>query len=494
MKLTKQYTHLLFSFLRSHKFLLFLSLTLAVAQGLQAQTSRTIALDLDSIASSLAAAPMEFSNEAQANPLLFSLPLPEGGDLLFKVVESPIMSADFAAAFPNIRTYSVQAVEKPAVQGRLTVSPNGLFGVIFTSTGMANIHPVDLLDPVLHEVTYEVDLAGAVCNFDEIGNLFKAEEGTPKNSISNGATRRTYEMAIVATGEFYNANGATVPAATAVVTASVNSIQAIYDRELAVRFTLLTPVIYTNPATDPFDPAGNRTLQAAETVAANFPIGTYDIGHAFHTYTSGGSGVAALGVVCDNSSYAPISGTGPMKAAGWSGNSSNTSNGWIQLSSHEFGHMFNMKHTFNGTGGSCTSNISSTTAYEIGSGTSIMSYSSSCQADNNIPESGVADNYFHANSLEAAHTYISGETCHTAASTGNTPPVVNANPCGGSHTIPKSTPFTLTGSATDANNDVVYYSWEQYDEDGTGTPTQGYIGSTAAGSSIAPLFRSYPPT
>ncbi|MEK7415998.1 MAG: hypothetical protein AAB263_22060, partial [Planctomycetota bacterium] len=112
----------------------------------------------------------------------------------------------------------------------------------------------------------------------------------------------------------------------------------------------------------------------------------------------------------------------------------------------------------------------------------------------NIPESGVADNYFHANSLEAAHTYISGETCHTAASTGNTPPVVNANPCGGSHTIPKSTPFTLTGSATDANNDVVYYSWEQYDEDGTGTPTQGYIGSTAAGSSIAPLFRSYPPT
>ena len=39
------------------------------------------------------------------------------------------------------------------------------------------------------------------------------------------------------------------------------------------------------------------------------------------------------------------------------------------------------------------------------------------------------------------------------------------------------------------------YCWEQYDEDGNGaTPTQGFIGNTASNSSIAPLFRSFPPT
>jgi hypothetical protein len=54
---------------------------------------------------------------------------------------------------------------------------------------------------------------------------------------------------------------------------------------------------------------------------------------------------------------------------------------------------------------------------------------------------GVSDNYFHANSLERAINYIASQSCHTATSTGNTPPTVNANPCGGSYTIPKSTPF-----------------------------------------------------
>jgi hypothetical protein len=72
--------------------------------------------------------------------------------------------------------------------------------------------------------------------------------------ITNGTTRRTYRLAIVATGEFGAANGGTVAAAQAVVTASVNAAQVFYDRELSVRFTLLTPFIYLDAATDPFDP------------------------------------------------------------------------------------------------------------------------------------------------------------------------------------------------------------------------------------------------
>src|SRR5690606_31386694 len=78
---------------------------------------------------------------------------------------------------------------------------------------------------------------------------------------------------------------------------------------------------------------------------------------------------------------------------------------------------------------------------------------------------------------------------------GNTPPTADASICAGPYTIPISTPFELTGSGSDPNGNTLTYTWEQIDEDGTGiNPTHGFIGSTAAASNIAPLFRSYLPT
>ncbi len=388
------------------------------------------------------------------------------------------------------------SVSDPAVQGRLTVTPNGFFATILTHQGMVDIHPLDLNNPLLHKVTYEADLEGFECG---VSGFSGAAPGDEKSAVSNGTTRRTYDLAIVTTGEFHDANGGNVPAATAVVTATMSGIQAIYDRELAVRFMLLTPFVYTNFNTDLFDPNSGleRTTMAAQAVAANFAANTYDIGHAFHDEDQApaaheGGGIANLGVICSTATE----GTGFARAGGWSGSFSNTGNGWIRLASHEFGHMFGMNHTFNGNGNGCnTGNLSFNTAYEIGSGTTIMSYNGSCGAGQNIPGVGVSDNYFHTNSLTSAVAEIASETCHTALVTGNTPPVVNANTCGGTFTIPKSTPFRLTGSGADADGDVIYYAWEQYDEDGAGVnPTHGFIGATAAASNLAPLFRSYPPT
>jgi hypothetical protein len=130
-----------------------------------------------------------------------------------------------------------------------------------------------------------------------------------------------------------------------------------------------------------------------------------------------------------------------------------------------------------------------------------MSYQGICGTGQNIPASGVLDNYFHANSLERMVNYINntnnnqGGSCPTTSATGNTPPVTNANPCSAMLTIPISTPFSIDGTATDANGDNLTICWEQYDEDGAGVcPTHGFIGATAGASAIAPLFRSYPPT
>jgi hypothetical protein len=487
--------------------LIVLLFTLQSTAQSKVNISRDIPINLNTIVSTLSEAPIEFSQEAQTKPLNIALPLPSGGERLFTVVESPIMAADFAALYPNFKTYGLVAVDNPHVTGRMTVTPYGLNAIVFLEAGTMGIRARDLLNPRIHQVYLgegDNPLLADKCQFDEslTPQTKPTQPPTAITAFSNGTTRRTYRFAVVTTGEFTAANGGTVSSASAVVTASVNAIQAIYDRELSVRFTLLTPFIFTDYTIDDFNPSSglSRTAMAAQSVIAHFAVGTFDIGHVLHDQDQtpalhSGGGVAGLGVVCSNTTGS-VGGTGPNKAAGWSGSFDNASNGWYGLFAHEVGHMFGMPHTFNGSGASnCTTgNISSTTAYEIGSGNSLMSYNGLCDATQNITDGGTADDYFHTNSLELAVSYMAANTCQTSVSTGNTAPVVNANPCGGSYTIPLNTPFTLTGSGTDANGDVIYYSWEQYDEDGAGIPTQGFIGATAGASSIAPLFRSYPPT
>lgn len=466
------------------------------AQDTGTKPSRIISLDLNQLSRQLSAAPLERTTRARNAPLIMDLPMPDGSSGTFQVVESPIVSPDFAASYPDYKTYMVQDIENPAISGRISLTPYGFNAVILTPEGMIHARPLDINNPVAHEIKM-TDLTDSPieCSFDASLNEIPAIPEPPGQSFTNGVNKRTYRLAIVTTGEFTAANGGTVPAAIAVVTASVNGIQAIYERELSVNFQLLLPFIYTDANNDPFTQGMDRTTMAASAVGANFNVNDYDIGHVFHDENQGAAnlgsgGVANFGAVCSNTPQ----GTGVRKAGGWSGNFDNTSSSWISLAAHEFGHMFSMSHTFNGTGNNCTSNISTSAAYEIGSGTTIMSYNGSCDGTQNIPGSGLADHYFHAYSLEQAINFINGQTCEMSTPTTNTPPVVNANTCGGPYTIPVGTPFRLTGSGTDANGDVIYYTWEQYNEDGTGTPTQGFIGAQAAASATAPLFRAYPPT
>lgn len=425
---------------------------------------------------------------------------------LFSVKEFSIYGKE-KNPYPEIKTYKLYDRSSNAPAGRITSGPAGISIIYLKNGRMIRIYksnPTDLKSKnYVQEIGIsELDRSLHTCqNHPELG--VESQDIENKDPIEfdseilkrNGSTKRVYRAAIMCTGEYFVANGGGATAIRQLMISNLNDISAIFENEVAVEMYMAvgSPRLQQDVNNDPFDPSfGSRTAQAQNAISNAFPIARYDVGHVFHNHSPGDGwdtgGVAALGAVCADN----------RKASGWSGSFNNTSNGWIQLAAHEFGHMYDATHTFNGSGdANCTPNISGVSNYEIGSGTTIMSYNGLCDADQNIPGSGVADNYFHANSLERMVDFLETRaTCNQVdwIMDNNNEPVSNANPCGALYNLPRSTPFMLKGEGTDIDGDMLTYCWEQYDEDGPGTPTIGLIGLAAGSNATCPLYRSFPPT
>ncbi|MFQ3589894.1 MAG: reprolysin-like metallopeptidase, partial [Chloracidobacterium sp.] len=159
---------------------------------------------------------------------------------------------------------------------------------------------------------------------------------------------------------------------------------------------------------------------------------------------------------------------------------------------HELGHQCGAAHTFNATAlAGCQNNRNAATAWEVGSGSTIMAYPGICDTDNVVTG---FDLRFHAGSLEQIGSYLAtggGAFCVSLAATGNTPPVVSA---GAPLTIPRDTPFQLTATGSDADGDALTYAWEQFDAGGSFiNPPYGDQPSDPP-TTTRPLFRPMPPT
>ena len=443
---------------------------------------------------------------AQKGRSAISLSIPVyGKTLYFEAIPNNVYSREDRNDNDDILTCDLSVPNLPNVYGAVTFGADRIYVTIYNYGQMISIYP-DFSSKDQYWVEYGIQpemkqLSQFCTEHPMVGDVqeeLRRNHGTNRTKITMGSTLYEYDVALACTGEYYFSNGNSDNTVRSSMINSLNAISAIFKNELSYTLKTRSAIIkmYDNPGTDPFDPSMDRVQMAREVISMNFTSSRYDVGHVFHTHQDGdgwaNGGVALLQAVCRDA------GSPPYKAGGWSGSYSNQGNGWINLATHEFGHQFGASHTFNGTGGSCTDNISDDTAVEIGSGTTIMSYNGICDADQNIPGSGILDNYFHAISLEQMFVFVyngGGGACGSPKPSTNLAPEVVANPCNAVYKIPINTPFYLEAKGTFPDDDTHTFCWEQIDEDGKGTRvTQGKIGTRAASDSRAPLFRSYPPT
>ncbi|RYY20292.1 MAG: hypothetical protein EOO36_03715, partial [Cytophagaceae bacterium] len=448
------------------------------------KASRALTLDEAGLRKALAAAPPE-SRGSATKPLLLTLPLPDGTSARFAVREASVMAPELAAKYPEIKTYVGIGLDDAQATVRLDLTPRGFHAqVLSAKTGDFFIDPATKTDTKHYLSFWKRAMPGRQfeCGTKGSGALHL---GTGKDTDNpagrtSGPVLRTYRLAMAATGEYTAYQGGTVALGVAAIVTSVNRVVGVYEKELAVRFVLVggnDALVYTNATTDPYDNANtNNALLAQNQANIDALIGTanYDIGHVFSTASGG---VAGLGVVC----------LGGQKARGTTGTRTPVGDAFdIDYVAHEMGHQCGANHTFDSTTGSCGGgNRNPNTAYEPGSGTTIMAYAGICGVTNTQSNS---DAYFHVVSYEEIQAYLGSTTCAATASTGNAPPSISLPASG--LTLPIGTPFRLTANGYDTDGDAITYDWEEYDKTANGAAT---LTATQVAGITMPLFRSFSP-
>ena len=423
---------------------------------------------------------------------IIELPDTKGNLVSFSIKETSNFDKVLQAKYPNIKSFSGQGVDDPTATAKISLGTDGFHAVIFSG------HASTLyIDPYSKDNTnYIVYERRSLPKADED---FKCMvESTNKNDFStsgfqqktNDGKLRTFRMALACTGEYAQfhlgpnqqniADTATDSEKKAAILSAMNTsmtrINGVFEREIAIKLELVgnnDELIFLDAETDGMSDDNPNTLLSENQSICDATIGSanYDIGHVFST--SGGtlSGIAVLGSACiPNQKARGVTGLGNPVGDSYD----------IDLVIHELGHQFGATHTQNND---C--NRTNSTAVEPGSGSTIMGYAGICSPNVQSGNSnGNSDDYFHAISIaQMLNLLETSASCATLTEINNTAPTANA---GADFTIPKSTPFKLTGTATDADGtNSLTYSWEQIDSEiGTMPP----LSTNPQG----PVFRSLP--
>jgi subtilisin-like proprotein convertase family protein len=440
-------------------------------------------------------------NGATSRSTIISLPNADGGIEEFEVYEASNFEPDLQAQFPEIRAFSGKGITDSYATLKLSISPQGIQTMVFRADKASEFIEAYSQDHTIYAVFKSQRQKGALpwtCSteehklVDEISNRVT----TNTTALSSAGQLKTMRLAQSCNAEYSNYFGATSAGQVGLVLAAFNATltrcNGVYEKDLALHLNLVassTNVIYYNPATDPYTTMGNWNTQLQQALNTTLTgTGTslatnnaaYDIGHMFGA-SGGGGNAGCIGCVCVNGVAA---GTGGTKGRGITSPADGIPQGDnfdIDYVVHEIGHQLGGNHTFS------NSNEGAGVNKEVGSGVTIMGYAG-------ITGQDVADHsidIYHQTTIEQIQNNLATKLCPitTSLSGTNATPVVApvAN-----YIIPRSTPFVLTGSATDANAaDALTYCWEQNDDGASSTGANSVASIT---KTIGPNFISYLPT
>ncbi|NSL87629.1 T9SS type A sorting domain-containing protein [Chitinophaga sp. Mgbs1] len=417
---------------------------------------------------------------------IISLPNADGALEQFEISEASNFDPALQARFPEIRAFSGKGITDQHATLKLSVSPQGIQTTVFRA-GKANefIEPYSADHKVYMVFKKHPKTLPWKCSTPEHKMAADISKQLPDVTARSTGDLKILRLAQSVTAEYSNYFGATSASQVSLVLAAVNATltrcNGIYERDLAIHLNLVsgnTNVFYYNPSTDPYSAAssgagGAWNSELQNTLNSVIGAANYDIGHLFGA-SGGGGNAGCIGCICvDNS-----------KGSGFTSPADNIPQGDnfdIDYVVHEVGHQLGANHTFS------MSNEGTGVNVEPGSGITIMGYAGITSQDL-APHS---IDMYHAASIAQIQANLAGKTCPVTIniSANNATPVANA---GGNFTIPISTPFALTGTATDANaSDVLTYTWEQNDN-----ATSAQTGSASVASATkasGPNWISYAP-
>ena len=419
---------------------------------------------------------------------IISLPNAAGALENFEVVEASNFEPALQAKFPDIRSFSGRGITDKLATLKLSISPQGIQTMIFrTEKADEFIEPYSK-DHAVYAVYASQREKGKLpwnCTTvdEKVTNELNDKVAASVITGRSGGNLKTLRLAQSVTAEYSNYFGATSASQVSLVLAAVNNTltrcNGVYEKDLAVHLNLVantTDVFYYNAATDPYANASTGALgkwnsQLQNTLTSVIGEANYDIGHLFGA-SGGGGNAGCIGCICVNGSK----GSGFTSPADGIPQGDNFD---IDYVVHEVGHQLGANHTFS------YSNEGTGVNVEIGSGITIMGYAGITSYD--VAPHSI--DIYHAVSIAQIQANLATKTCPVTTAVTNSTPVVAAV---SNYTIPKSTPFALTGSATDADaGDVLTYCWEENDNGGSQTGAKS-VASPAKAS--GPNWVSFLPT
>lgn len=277
-------------------------------------------------------------------------------------------------------------------------------------------------------------------------NSIKWQQKEKYFTSSSNDSLSIFRLALSATGEFTDFHGGEISKVLAAMLKMVNLVNAVFERDLGVRFVLIDrsdDLIFQFANADPFT-KGNESNENQQLLDRIIGDVNYDIGHVLGGLQS--VSIGKIGSVC-------------QKGEKGRGVSTSLVPDGIYFTfdyfSHELAHQLGGNHTFNSV--ICNTQRNPLTAWEPGSGISILGYPGLCKSDNLglhvLPR-------FHSGSVEEISNLLTSKAyqfCGVKVPKSNktVPPLAIENAY-----LPRNTPFLLQPLNSDTTS---WFSWESID-------------------------------